>query len=302
MSEPHIIVVILNSNRRDDCLDCLASISRSCYDNYRVVVLNNGCDPDALQALHAAAPFAQMVELIENRGYAGNNNVGLELALAQGADWVFLLNEDTVIGPDCLRHLAAVGNADPGIGIVGPMVYHDDERDVIQSAGGILSRWNWQPAHCGQNTVDRGQFEGTRPVDWVSGCAMLVRRALVEQIGMLDERFFLYWEEVDWCLRARKHGWKIIQVPHAKIWHKGVQREYSPTPSVTYYTTRNRFLLLAKHHAPPAAWLASCAQTLRTLVSWTTRPKWRTKREHRDAMWQGVSDFVRGRWGRRVTR
>jgi hypothetical protein len=88
-----------------------------------------------------------------------------------------------------------------------------------------------------------------------------------------------------------------MHVPQAKLWHKGVQRNYHPKPSVTYYATRNRLLTLAKHHAPPKAWVLAWAQMLRTLTSWTVKPKWRSKHEHRDAMWRGILDFLRHRWG-----
>jgi len=180
------------------------------------------------------------------------------------------------------------------------MVYHYDESTVIQSAGGKLGH-DWQAWHLGQNEPDQGQFPVPHQVDWISGCAILVRRQVIEQIGMLDERFFYYWEETEWCLRARKLGWRILHVPHAKLWHKGVQRDYQPSPGVTYYATRNRFLMLAKHRAPLRAWIVSWGQTLRTLASWSIRPRWRSKRAHRDAMWQGALDFLRQRWGMRLT-
>ena len=128
---------------------------------------------------------------------------------------------------------------------------------------------------------------------------MLVRRPLIEQVGLLDERFFIYWEEIDWCLRASRAGWRLVHVPQARLWHKGVQRDYRPKPSVTYYTVRNKFLLLAKHRAPLAVWLFTGAGTLRTLTSWTLRPKWRHMRPHRDALLQALWDFAHRRWGPR---
>jgi GT2 family glycosyltransferase len=169
-------------------------------------------------------------------------------------------------------------------------------RNRCQSADGKRGAIGKQ--HLGQNEQDQGQFSLAHEVDWISGCAILVRREVIKQVGMLDERFFYYWEETEWCLRARESGWRIMQVPQARLWHKGVQRDYEPNPSVTYYATRNRFLLFAKHGAPLSAWILACWQVLRTLTSWTTRPKWQSKRQHRDAMWHGAVDFIRHRWGR----
>jgi GT2 family glycosyltransferase len=299
MNPPLVVTVILNTNRRDDTLAVLDSISRSNYSNHRVIVLDNATTDGSVEAIQAVFPAVNILMLERNLGYAGNNNVGIEAALEQGADWVFVLNEDTILAPDCISRLVEAGSKQDGIGIVGPMVYHNNEPNVIQSAGGQLDH-NWRAWHLGQNEADRGQFSATHTVDWISGCAIMVRRAVIEQLGALDTRFFYYWEEREWCVRASKHGWTILHVPQAKLWHKGVQRDYHPGPSVTYYSTRNHFLLLAKYHAPLRAWLAAWVDTLRTLISWTFKPKWRSMRAHRNAMWQGMWDFLRGRWGMRT--
>ena len=124
-----------------------------------------------------------------------------------------------------------------------------------------------------------------------------MRREVIETIGPLDERFFIYWEETEWCVRAAKAGWEILHVPGCRVWHKGVQRDYRPKPPVTYYSTRNRLLMLRTHRAPVAARALAWAHIARTLASWTLKPKWRHMRAHRDAMWRGVVDYARARWG-----
>jgi hypothetical protein len=297
MSQPHVFTIILNTNRRADTLECLASLQTLTYSNHTVIALDNASTDGSVEAISISFPSVQIVRLTDNRGYAGNNNVGIQAALQQGADWVFVLNEDTILDAECLTRLIEVAESDSRIGIVGPMVYHHDEPKVIQSAGGRLDKW-WFGYHLGQNEDDRGQFAAPHDVDWISGCAILVRRAVIEQLGMIDERFFYYWEETEWCLRTRKSGWRIVHVPAAKLWHKGVQRNYNPGPSVTYYNTRNRLMMLAKHRAPLPVWLRAWWQIARTLLSWTVKPVWRSKRGHRDAMWQGLLDFLRRRWGR----
>ena len=294
--EPLVVCVVLNTDRKADTLECLASLHAGSYRNFRVVLLDNHSADGSIEAVAAAFPDVQIVRLAENRGYAGNNNVGIRLALEQGADWVFVMNEDIVLAADCLENLIAVAEGDRRIGIVGPMVYHHDEPKVIQSAGGGFSRL-WEGFHYGQDEPDEGRFRVPHPVQWISGCAILVRRQVIEAVGLIDERFFIYWEETEWCLRAGRSGWQVCHVPDARIWHKGVQRDYRPKPTVTYYSTRNRLLMLATHHAPISAWMTAWAQILRTLTSWSVRPKWRHKRAHRDAMWQGVSDFLQRRFG-----
>jgi len=297
---PCVITIILNTNRRDDTLACLRSLRDSSYKNHKTIILDNASTDGSVEAFRSQFPAVQIISLSENQGYAGNNNVGIEVAMDQIADWVFVLNEDTVLAVDCLEQMVAAGERDDATGIVGPMVYHFDEPEIIQSAGGALGR-NWDSVHLSQNEIDDGRFRQPAEVDWISGCAILVRWEVIAQIGMFDERFFYYWEETEWCLRARKYGWKIILAPQAKLWHKGVQRDYQPDPSVTYYDTRNRFLMMSKHHAPLRIWGAAGLQIARTLTSWTFKPQWRNMHEHRDAMWQGAMDFLRQRWGIRQT-
>ena len=295
---PHslVYVIILNSNRRDDTLACLESLFQSTYRDFRTIVLDNKSTDGSVEAICTAYPSVQIINLAENLGYAGNNNVGIKEAIKQGADWVLVLNEDTILAPDCLAELIKVGESNSKIGIVGPMVYHHNEPGVIQSAGGMLGKY-WQSQHVGQNELDRGQYQLPHLVEWISGCAILVRKAVISEVGMLDANFFIYWEETEWCIRTSKGGWQIFHVPQAKIWHKGVQRDYQPKPSFTYYGTRNHLLTLSKHKAPVIVQLYNWFQIFRTLVSWSIKPKWQHKRKHRDAMWRGVVDFLQHRWG-----
>ncbi len=209
-------------------------------------MLDNSSSDGSVEAVAARFPEVQIIPLQQNLGYAGNNNVGIDEAMRQGAEWIFVLNEDTILAPDCVAQLISVGESDPSIGIVGPMVYHHDEPEIIQSAGGRMDRY-FRGWHEGQNEVDRGQYSQPHPVEWISGCGIMLRRAVIDQVGTIDARFFYYLEEFEWCIRASEAGWKIVHVPQAKLWHKGVQRDYHPKPSVSYYSTRNRFLLLSKH-------------------------------------------------------
>jgi len=300
MNKSRVVSVILNTSRREDTLACLESITTGGYEPHDIIVLDNASVDGSVEAIHEAFPRVEVILLTDNLGYAGNNNVGIHAAIEQGADWVLILNEDVIVAPDAIIKMIEVGEQDPKVGVVGPMVYHHGEPDIIQSAGGILDTY-WLSIHRGQNKQDVGQYTDPEEVDWISGCAILVKKEVIEEVGALDERFFYYWEETEWCLRAKRAGWKIIHVPGAKIWHKGVQRDYQPSPSVTYYWTRNWLLTLSKHRAPIQAWTFAITMIIRNITSWSLRPKWRGKREHRDAMLAGVSDFIRRQWGRRST-
>lgn len=296
MTQSLLYIVVLNNNRRDDTLACLASLSQSDYKNFRIILLDNDSTDGSVDAVQKGFPEVQVVPLQRNLGYAGNNNIGIRMAVEQDAEWILVLNDDTVVDPSCLSLLIHEAINDPAIGIAGPMVYHFDEPDVIQSAGGLLGKY-WESIHLGKDELDHGQFQSPHLVEWISGCAILVRREVIKQVGMLDPNYFLYWEETEWCIRAGRAGWKIVHVPQAKLWHKGVKRDYQPKPYVTYYLTRNRLYTLAKHKAPMIVWMYALAQIIKTLVSWTLKPRWRFKREHRNAMWRGLVDFFQHHWG-----
>jgi len=299
MTGSRVAIVILNTNKRDDTLVCLGSLAATTWPTLDVIVLDNRSTDGSVEAIRAAYPWVTLVELTDNRGYAGNNNVGIELAMRRGADWVFVLNEDTTVGPHCVERLVRYGEQHPRVGVLGPLVLHFDEPGCIQSAGGWFDA-RWQAGHHGENEAECGQFDGPRQVEWVTGCSILVRRSVIEQIGGIDERFFYYWEETEWCLRARRAGWAIVMVPEARLWHKGVTRRYRPSPNVSYYHTRNRLLLMRTHGAPVSRVAIEVLRTIRTLASWSMRPKWRHLREHRRAVAEGLRDFARHRWGQRA--
>lgn len=296
MNEPFVVIVILNTNRRQDTLECLASIHQNVYSNYKSIVLDNNSTDGSIVSIEEEFPTVQIINIVENLGYAGNNNVGIEAAIDQGANWVLVLNEDTILDADCLYNLVKVGKSDHCVGVVGPMVYHHDEPNIIQSAGGMLNS-SWDSLHVAQNEPDQGQITEPHQVDFISGCAIMISRNALDQVGGFDKRFFYYKEETELCIRVRKAGWKIMHVPDAKIWHKGVQREYNPGPHVSYYGTRNKFLMLAKHDAPLKVWVVSWLQKIRTLLSWTLKPKWRSKKAHRNAVLRGILDFLQHNWG-----
>jgi GT2 family glycosyltransferase len=296
MATPHVAVVVLNYHRLADARECLASVFAGSYPSMSVILLDLGSTRDQQVMLQRAHPHLQIVPLAENRGYAGNNNRGIRLALEQGADWVLLLNEDTRADPECVAELTAAAAGDSRVGVVGPLVYHYGAPSVIQSAGGRLDA-RWWPTHLGAGEPDRGQLSEPRRVDWVTGCAIQIRRPVLEQVGLLDERFFAYWEETEFCVRARQDGWGILNAPRAKVWHKGGQPDRSIGPEITYYMVRNRFFLLARHRAPWSAWLAAWSGTLRALAAMTFRPTPSGTPAHRAALVQGIRDFLRHRGG-----
>lgn len=302
MTTPHVTIVILNWNGLSDTLACLESLQRLDYPDYEIVVVDNGSTDGSVPVIRERFPVVTMLENAENWGYAGGNNVGLRHAMAQGADYALLLNNDTVVDPAFLGILVNAAEAEPAVGIAGPTIYYYEQPDIIWSAGGAIDWRRGSTRMVGLDERDEGQFGAEpRPVDFVTGCAMLVRRAVLERVGLLDERFFAYYEETEWCVRVRRAGYKIVHVPLARIWHKISPAAQADSPLVHYYMTRNRLLFLKATGAGWLAWVQTLvAEDLRTLLSWSLRPKkWQHKKGLRQVMVQALVDAWRGQWGQR---
>lgn len=293
---PVILIIIVTYNRWLDTRDCLVSLFAADGPVCRVIVLDNGSTDETLAALPREFPDVELIRNPSNLGYAEGNNAGLRLALAQGAEFVVVLNNDVIVAPDWLGELTAAARVDSQAALIGPLVLHADAPDVIQSAGGMLPR-DWHAFHRGANEPDTHQFSRTEHVDWLTGCAVLVRCNALERIGLLDSGFFMYGEDVDWGVRAQRAGYHVLFTPKARVWHKGVRSDYAPAPYVTYYTARNELQLIRKHHGGAVPVIRAFARNLRTLTSWTLRPKWQEQRAHRNALARALRDFLRGASG-----
>ncbi|WP_298818602.1 glycosyltransferase family 2 protein [Chloroflexus sp.] len=294
---PRIAIVVLTYNGVADTLACLASLGRLTYPAGArdVIVVDNASHDTTVAQVRSTFPQAVVIENGANLGFAAGNNVGLRYAQQQGYDYVLLLNNDTEVAPDMLDQLVAVAAADPTIAAAGPIIYYHAAPQRVWSAGGSI---DWQRGIClmAGEEEDYGQYVARR-VDFVTGCAMLIRVDALATVGLFDERFFMYFEETEWCVRASRAGYHCYFTPAAKVWHKiplnaRFDREY-----LAYYMTRNRLLFLRATRASWQTWLnVLIAQDLRTYLSLWLRPKWRT-RKGRIGMGLGWIDFWRGRFG-----
>lgn len=252
LSYPPVEIIVLNWNGKNDTLACLASIEKLGYPVYHVTVVDNGSIDGSVEAIHAQYPGCLWLTVVENRenlGYTGGNNVGMRYALDQGADYIWLLNNDTLIEPYCLDILIRTAEENPSAGVLGPKVLCYPDMHLLYSRGESHNLWfNLRTVNIGE--VDKNDDVVPREVDYVVGCSMLVRRKFVEHVGLLDETFFAYFEEVDWCFRGRKLGFDVLYVPTAMVYHKGGTSTggmFSPT--VLYYHTRNWIYFMRKHAA-----------------------------------------------------
>jgi GT2 family glycosyltransferase len=208
---PPVWIVLVNWNGADDTLDCLHSLGRLDYQPRHVVVVDNGSTDDSVARLQAPWPNLDLLLSQTNLGFAGGNNLGIRYALNGGAAYIWILNNDTTVDPSSLSELIAVAEQQPDVGIVGSIQYEAGAGDVVQSwGGGNFSRLTRNPSEA--------TFPGPR--DYITAASMLVRRRVFEEIGLFDERFFIYWEDADLSRRATEHGWRLAVAPRAVVYHK----------------------------------------------------------------------------------
>lgn len=296
---PRVVVLVLAYNGVDLTLNCLASLRGLDYPNYEVLLVDNASTDDTVAAVRAGFPEVRLIEAGANLGYAEGNNLGLRAALERGAEAVFLVNNDTVLAPDCVTGLIHAWAARPRAGMLGPMVYTWDEGHIIFSAGGVIDWRHADAGNVGAGELDRGQYPA-RPVDYINGCGLLVTCSVLEKVGLLDPRYFMYWEETDWCRRAEKAGFEIWFESSVWMRHKAPIHPQSLSPTTLYYMTRNRMRFFA-YHAPAAQKPLILAHAVHGAVR-NVYQHWRAGRTlHARAMGSAVWHALQRRWGKADT-
>ncbi len=216
-----VYCVILNLDGRDVLVETLETVERMAYPNFRMVVVDNGSRDGSQDMVRSRFAAVTLIENGKNLGFGGGNNVALQYALEQGADWVFLLNNDITVAPDLLTELMAVTPSDGKIGILGPKIYYHSEPEKIWYTGGNINYFTGIISHRGLREEDRGQYDRVEATDYITGCAMLIKRGVLEEIGMFDPVYHpIYSEDADLCVRAKRAGYRIVYVPKARLWHK----------------------------------------------------------------------------------
>jgi hypothetical protein len=209
-----VSVIVLNWNGYDDTAACLCSLRQIRYENLEVVVVDNGSTDDSASRLRGEFAEVKFIETGKNLGFAGGCNVGIRHAFAEGADFVWLLNNDTTVDSGALQAMADKANSDSRIGAVGSAIYSMDEPELMQSwGGGRVNFWLGRSGHFLEPVPDS-------KIDFITGASMLMRRQAVDDIGLLDEEFFMYWEDTDYCFRLRQSKWRIAVAGESKIRHK----------------------------------------------------------------------------------
>jgi GT2 family glycosyltransferase len=213
-NSPRVWVLVLSWNNWTDTNECLASLRLLDYAASRVLVLDNGSTDGSVLWIQERFPEFEIIELGENLGFAKANNVGIRLALEGGADYIWLLNNDTVVHPGALRAMVEKAERDPRIGAVGSAIYDMSEPERLKAwGGGRVNMWLGRSRIFSDPAADE-------KIQFLTGASLLLRRSLFESIGFLDEEFFFYWEDADYCFRMRSAGWLLTVAGESKVWHK----------------------------------------------------------------------------------
>lgn len=311
MRSTKIYVILLNWNGKNDTIECLTSLSKVIFSSFQPLVVDNGSHDGSVKEIRAAFPEVPILETGANLGFAGGNNPGIEWALSKGAEWILLLNNDTVVDPDFLTAFMEAAKEQPKAKILGAKIYRYNDKKTIDHLGGF-----WNPkigdfVSFAQNQADDGvSFEEMQQVDYVCGAALLMHRSVPETIGLLEPRFFLFWEETDYCNRAKRLGFEVWTAPKARIWHKVSSSFIGGKPHMHYFWWRSR-LLWIERNCPfqerkqlyakiifPELWKHTRHYALKSLQSlFTRKPEAKQKALRYRAGLAGALHYLLGRFG-----
>jgi hypothetical protein len=245
-SHPLVSVIVLSLNGEDVIRECLDTLRLNDYPNFEMMVVNNGSTDRTPEIVANEYPDVQLVNLPENRGYAGGMNEGIK---ACAGDIIVPLNDDTILTPTVVREIVEPLRGDPAIGIVGCKILYPD-RATIQHAGGVIGP-DGSTEHIGYQEEDRGQHDVERDVDYVTGCMIAIRRELFEQLGLYDDRYFpTYYEEVEFAVRARRAGYRIVYAPRALLYHIESKTEVVKSHKFYFRFHRSRWRFVLKNFTP----------------------------------------------------
>lgn len=256
MEIPTIGIVIINWNSFDFTHDCLKSLEDIHYKAISVILVDNDSSDNSLEQLKAAHPWIVTVENTRNLGFTGGNNSGIRKALDLGCDYILLLNNDTQVEPDFLDILVSKLESNSNIAAAQPKIYYESDRNLIWNAGGKYSPLFTYPSTIGENKIDNESYQISKPTDWITGCAFLIRSSVVREVGLTSELYFYgCFDDVDYSMEIRKRGYELFFCADSKIYHAVGMASKSQNenpegvlkPFFHYLATRNRWFFIRRH-------------------------------------------------------
>ena len=238
-------IVLLNWNGWRDTVECLASLQKLSYSNFRVIVVDNGSTDDSVQQIRDSFSTITVIEVKQNLGFAGGCNFGIRHALENGAEYVWLLNNDTTVDSCALGAMVKMAESDPKLGAVGSAIYSAAEAGrLVAWGGGHVNFWLGRSRHFLTSVPNN-------KIDFLTGASLLLRRAALESVGLLDEEFFMYWEDGDYCFRLRQAGWTLAVAGDSLVWHKEQGSVGKKSARLDGYFTSSAARFFARHSPIP---------------------------------------------------
>lgn len=248
MKEPLVYIIVLNYNNYRDTIECIKSLEEIDYLNYKIVIVDNNSNNESHKVLEEKYSKKHVyIQTGKNLGYAGGNNVGINYALKCKTDYVCILNNDTIVSPQFLKRLVEYAESNIDVGIVGPAILEYNNEKVVQSTGAIIdiSRGNVNQLNHMVKLLDLPHKE--IECDYVGGACMLVRRNVIEDVGLIPENYFLFYEETEWCYRAKIKGYRIMCYLESEILHKGSVSINAISGLSEYFMNRNKIVFINRN-------------------------------------------------------
>ena len=269
--QPSVAIIIINWNGYHLTQACLTSLRKVSYRNFEVILVDNGSEDKSGTKLKSEFPEIELIQSKTNLGFTGGNNLGMEHALYKQFDYILLLNNDTIVESDFLEPLVGFLENNSNYAAVQPKIMFEKERNKIWNAGGGYFKLLETTWSIGIGKEDIGQYQIAKDTAWITGCTILVRPKVIREIGMLDERFFAYYEDVDWSLRMKKFGYRLRYLPQSKLYHvagassnkTNKTKEGTVPPIIHYYRTRNHLFLIRNHSSLIPFLLSLLYQTIK---------------------------------------
>lgn len=247
MNEPKVFIVILNYNTIKDTVECINSLKNIDYGNYEIVVVDNSETMDCYNSLINQFKEYKIIRANENLGYANGNNIGIRYALDNGADYICVLNNDVAVEKDFLSKIVRVLNQNKDVGIAGPCICEYKDRSKVQCAGANISLYTGLTKRISRGMVYDNSNKENAEVDFLGGASFVCKREVFEKVGLIPENYFLFFEETEFCIKAKKNGYRLLCVYESKIYHKG-SSTISKFGGLSYYfLNRNRVVFIKRN-------------------------------------------------------
>ena len=245
---PLVYIILINYNGYKDTIECIKSLREIHYKNYKIIIVDNASTNNSISYLNQSLEDCIIIESKDNLGFAGGNNLGIEYALNNEADYIMLLNNDTVVEAHFLENMLNKFTEGNKVGIVGCKIMYFPKNNIIWYGGGYIDWFKFIGEHYGMREIDKGQCDEEKEIDFMTGCCMLIKKEVFQKTGFLSKDYFMYFEDVDFCVKVRDAGYKILYNPKAIIYHKvGLSSGGEESPFAIKWGTRNRLIFMRKY-------------------------------------------------------